>query len=218
MTGTPTQLRFAFYGRVSEGYQDQASSARWQRDFANELVAGRGRIVAQFFDIGCSRRLPWHNRPQAAALLAAVADPDRGFDAIVVGEYERAFYGEQLLLMAPIFKRHGVQLWLPELDGPVDVDNATHVALMMLLGVQSKREVLRARFRVIAAMRAQARGRLRRRSEHTDPAIRMSSRALSSAAFAGGRCKVNTPTASPTTAAASRRSTPWPTRSTTRAT
>lgn len=55
----PAQLRFAFYGRVStEEYQDQASSARWQMDFANELVAGRGRIVAEFFDIGCSRRLP----------------------------------------------------------------------------------------------------------------------------------------------------------------
>lgn len=110
----PAQLRFAFYGRVStEEYQDQASSARWQMDFANELVAGRGRMVAEFFDIGCSRRLPWPNRPRAAALLAAVADPGRGFDAIVVGEYERAFYGEQLLQMAPIFERHGVQLWLP---------------------------------------------------------------------------------------------------------
>jgi DNA invertase Pin-like site-specific DNA recombinase len=156
--GTPAQLRFAFYGRVStEEYQDQASSARWQLDFANELVAGRGRIVAQFFDTGYSRRLPWPERPRAAALLATVTDPEREFDAIVVGEYERAFYGEQLLQMAPIFKRHGVQLWLPELNGPVDIDNPTHVALMMLLGVQSKREILRARFRVIAAMRAQTR-------------------------------------------------------------
>lgn len=30
-------------------------------------------------------------RPEAAALVAAMADPGRGFDAIVVGEYERAF-------------------------------------------------------------------------------------------------------------------------------
>jgi len=151
-------LRFAFCGRIStEDYQDKVSSARWQLDFANELVGGRGRIVAEFFDIGYSRRLPWPDRPQAAALLAAVADTNRGFDAIVVGEYERAFYGDQLLQMAPLFERHGVQLWLPELDGPVDITNPTHVALIMLLGVQSKREVQRARFRVIAAMRAQAR-------------------------------------------------------------
>jgi hypothetical protein len=27
--------------------------------------------------------------------LAALADPDRGWEAIVIGEYERAFYGGQ---------------------------------------------------------------------------------------------------------------------------
>ncbi|PWU57001.1 hypothetical protein DLE60_25320 [Micromonospora globispora] len=43
-------------------------------------------------------------------------------------------------------------------------------------------------------------------------------KSLSTAASAAGRCKASTPTASPTTAAASRRSMPWPTRSTTRAT
>jgi hypothetical protein len=35
------------------------------------------------------------------ALLAALADPDRGFDAVVVGEYERAFCGDQLARLAP---------------------------------------------------------------------------------------------------------------------
>jgi len=44
-------------------------------------------------------------------------------------------------------------LWLPETHGPVDGDDATQRALMMLLGAQSKREVLRARFRTTAAMR-----------------------------------------------------------------
>ena len=29
--------------------------------------------------------------PQAGALVAALADPERGWDAIVIGEYERAF-------------------------------------------------------------------------------------------------------------------------------
>jgi DNA invertase Pin-like site-specific DNA recombinase len=51
---------------------------------------------------------------------------------------------------------HGVALWLPETHGPVDTDDATHRALMMLLGAQARREVLRARFRTTAAMRAQA--------------------------------------------------------------
>jgi hypothetical protein len=50
-----------------------------------------------------------------------------------------------------------VQLWLPEVDGPVDLANPTHQALLMLLGAQAKQEVQRARFRTTAAMQAQAR-------------------------------------------------------------
>lgn len=150
-------LRFAFYGRVStEDFQDRVSSARWQRTFAEDLIAGHGAIVAEFFDVGYSRRVAWADRPQAAKLLAALADPDRGFDAIVVGEFERAFYGNQFASVAALLDRSGVQLWLPEVDGPVDVHSLTHQALMMLLGVHSKREVLRSRYRVTAAMRAQA--------------------------------------------------------------
>ena len=33
-----------------------------------------------------------------------MADPGRGFDAVVVGEYERAFHGSQYALMAPLFE------------------------------------------------------------------------------------------------------------------
>jgi hypothetical protein len=81
-------------------------------------------------------------------LLAALADPDREFDAVVVGEYERAFFGDQL-------QRHGVQLWLPETDGPLHLTDPAHRALVLMLGAQSRREVLRARHRVRAAMCAQ---------------------------------------------------------------
>jgi hypothetical protein len=89
-------LRFAFYGRVSTGdWQDPVTSRARQREQAAVLVAGHGKIVAEFFDAGQSRTLPWTRRPQAAALIAALADPDRGWDAIVIGEYERAFYGSQ---------------------------------------------------------------------------------------------------------------------------
>src|SRR6266852_6946845 len=102
--------RFAFYGRVStEDYQDPVTSRARQRDQAAALVAGFGRIVAEFFDVGQSRVLPWARRPQAAALLAALADPDCPFDAIVIGEYERAFYGPQYSLMAPLFEHYGVE-------------------------------------------------------------------------------------------------------------
>ncbi|MFG3691228.1 hypothetical protein [Micromonospora sp. NPDC047740] len=108
-TPHPQGIRFAFHGRMStKEFQDRLSSTRWQRDFAEDLVDGRGGIVAEFFDVGCSRRLPWPQRPQAARLLAALADPDREFDAIVIGEYERAFYGDQFRQLAPMFKIYGV--------------------------------------------------------------------------------------------------------------
>lgn len=80
-------LRFAFYGRVStEDHQDPATSLARQQEQAAALVAGRGQIVAEFFDVGQSRTLAWARRPQAAALVAGLADPDRGWDAIVIGE------------------------------------------------------------------------------------------------------------------------------------
>jgi DNA invertase Pin-like site-specific DNA recombinase len=51
----------------------------------------------------------------------------------------------------------GVQVWLPEAGGPVELDSLVHLALMTLLGAQAQREVVRARHRVMAAMGAQAR-------------------------------------------------------------
>jgi DNA invertase Pin-like site-specific DNA recombinase len=151
-------LRFAFYGRTSTvEYQDRSTSRAWQREVAESVIAGQGVIVAEFFDVGCSRRVPWVRRPQAGALLAALSATDRGFDAVVVGEYERAFYGEQLTHLALMFRRHGVQIWLPEAGGPVDIGSPEHKALMSVLGAQSQREVLRSRHRVLAATEAQAR-------------------------------------------------------------
>jgi site-specific DNA recombinase len=151
-------LRFAFYGRVStEDHQDPVTSRARQRDQAAALVAGFGRIVAEFFDVGQSRVLPWARRPQAAALLAALADPDCGFDAIVIGEYERAFYGPQYSMMVPLFEHYGVQLWIPEVGGRVNFHAEGDEQLMLALGVQSKREITRTRIRVRTAMAAQAR-------------------------------------------------------------
>jgi hypothetical protein len=103
-------------------------------DYAAELVAAHGRIVVEYFDAGVSRRVARPDRPQAARLLAAIADPGRGFDAVVVGEYERAFAGQQLNQLAPLLRRHGVQLWLPDTYGPVEFDNPRHLAVIDLLG------------------------------------------------------------------------------------
>ena len=68
-----------FYGRVStEDWQDPVTSRARQREQAEALVPGHGQIVAEFFDVGESRTVAWGRRPEAAALLAALADPDRG--------------------------------------------------------------------------------------------------------------------------------------------
>ena len=128
-----------------------------QREQAGALVRGHGIIVAEFFDVGESRTVAWARRPQAAALVAALADPDRGWDAIVIGEYERAFYGTQYALMAPLFEHYGVQLWLPEAGGRVDYASEHDEQAMTVLGLSSKREVTRTSIRVRTAMAVQTR-------------------------------------------------------------
>ena len=149
--------RFTFYGRVStEDWQDPVTSRARQQEQAAAMVAGHGMIVAEFFDVGESRTLPWTRRPQTAALVAALADLDRGWDAIVIGEYERAFYGGQYASMAPLFQHYGIQLWMPEAGGPVG-NGEDHEQLMLALGLQSKREITRTRIRVRTAMATQTR-------------------------------------------------------------
>ncbi len=151
-------LRFAFYGRVStEDWQDPVTSRARQRDQAAALVAGHGRIAAEFFDTGYSRTLAWARRPQAAALVAALTDPDRGWDAVVIGEYERAFYGAQYASMAPLFEHYGIGLWTPEVGGRVDWHAEDHEQTMLALGLSSRREIARTRIRVRTAMATQTR-------------------------------------------------------------
>ncbi len=79
------------------------------------------------------------------------------FDAIVIGEYERAFYGGQYAAMAPLFEHYGIQLWTPESSGPIDFQADQHEQMMLALGWQSKREITRTRMRVRTAMAAQTR-------------------------------------------------------------
>ena len=152
-------LRFVFYGRVStEDWQDPAASRARQREQADALVRGHGLIVAEFFDAGQSRTVAWGRRPEAARLVALLAQhPGRGWDAIVVGEYERAFYGSQYAAMAPLFEHYGVQLWMPEAGGRVDYASEHDEQAMTVLGLSSKREVTRTSIRVRTAMAVQVR-------------------------------------------------------------
>jgi hypothetical protein len=141
----------------TEDWQDPVSSQARQREQAGALVRGHGRIVAEFFDVGESRSVAWARRPQAAALVAQLADPGRGWEAIAIGEYERAFYGSQYALMAPLFEHYGVQLWLPEVGGRVDFASEHDERAMTVLGLSSKREIVRTSIRVRTAMAVQTR-------------------------------------------------------------
>ncbi|UNO42979.1 recombinase family protein [Streptomyces sp. MST-110588] len=154
--GARRGLRFGFYGRVStEDQQDPEASRQWQLGRARALIepAG-GAVVSEYFDTGQTRTLPWKRRPRAVDLLARLADPQRGFDAVVIGEPQRAFYGSQFGNTFPLFTHFGVPLWVPEVGGAIDPDNEAHDLIMSVFGGMSKGERNRIKIRVRAAMAA----------------------------------------------------------------
>src|SRR5262249_51923288 len=75
----------AFYGRCStEDNQDPETSHGWQVSNARKFVEPLGgTVVAEFFDIGQSRSVPWERREAAGRLLAALKNPDRGWAGVV---------------------------------------------------------------------------------------------------------------------------------------
>ncbi|WP_199335804.1 recombinase family protein [Streptomyces sp. GMR22] len=151
------RTRFALAGRVStEDQQDPEASRNWQITRAEALIEPHGKIVTQFFDVGQSRSIPWQRRPRASALLEALIHPDRGFEAVVIGEPQRAFYGKQFGLTFPVFVHYGVQLWVPEVGGPIDPESEAHDLVMSVFGGMSKGECNRIKIRVRAAMSAPA--------------------------------------------------------------
>lgn len=148
---------FAFYGRVStEDQQDPEASKNWQLARSRALVESHGEIAVEFFDIGQSRSIPWKRRPAANRLLETLKDTGRGFDAVVIGEPQRAFYGNQFGLIFPIFVHYGVHLWVPEVGGAIDPESEAHDLVMSVFGGMSKGERNRIKIRVRSAMAAQA--------------------------------------------------------------
>jgi DNA invertase Pin-like site-specific DNA recombinase len=147
----------AVYGRCStEDNQDPETSHGWQVGNATKFVGPLGgRIVADYFDTGQSRSVPWERREAAGRLLAALKDPDRGWNALVVGEGTRCWFGNQFSLTAPKFAAYGVDLWVPELGGRYDPRNPSHKMLMSVLGGMSESERQHVQARVRAAMDAQ---------------------------------------------------------------
>ncbi|WJY53607.1 hypothetical protein QRN89_29670 [Streptomyces chengbuensis] len=71
-------IRFAFAGRCStEDLQDPDASRNWQLTRARALIEpAQGHIVAEYFDIGHSRALPWQRPPAPTNSSKPSAIPD----------------------------------------------------------------------------------------------------------------------------------------------
>jgi site-specific DNA recombinase len=150
-------IRFALSARTStDDLQDPADSLRWQTDTARRLIAPHGEIVTTYHDIDKSRSLPWERRPEASRILRDLRNPNRGWDALVIAEPQRAFSGTQFEGILLQFAHYGVGLWVPELGGPVDIDNDGHYMALSNYGTMSRAERNRTRLRVANAMRAHA--------------------------------------------------------------
>jgi len=147
----------AFYGRCStEDNQDPETSHAWQLGNARKFVEPLGgSVVAEFFDVGQSRSVPWERRPEAARLSAALKDSRRRWNAVVVGEGTRCWFGNQFSLIAPRLAAYGVELRVRELGGRFDARNPSHKMLMSVLGGMSESEHQHVQARVRAAMDAQ---------------------------------------------------------------
>jgi site-specific DNA recombinase len=150
-------IRFALSARTStDDLQDPADSLRWQRDAATRLIEAHGEIVAIYHDIDKSRSLPWDRRPEASRILRDLKNPDRGWDALVIAEPQRAFSGTQFEGILFQFAHYGISLWIPELGGPVDINNDGHYMSLSNYGTMSRAERNRTRLRVANAVRAHA--------------------------------------------------------------
>ncbi len=156
-SAAPDEIRVLGAG-LHRGSAGSRSQPGWQIRRAQTLIETHGgSIVEQYFDIGQSRSLPWKRRPEAVRLLVDVASANRRFDAIVIGEPQRAFYGNQFgltfpVLTFPVLTHYGVGLWVPEVGGAVDPGSEAHDMVMTLFGGMSKGERTRVQLRVRASM------------------------------------------------------------------
>lgn len=153
----PVAFKAAFYGRVStDDNQDPETSRNWQLKIATDLIVpAGGTVVKEYFDIGYSRALEWVQRPQSRDLLKELGNPNRGWNAIVVGESQRSFFGNQFESIVQQCRYAGVDVWIPELQGRFDPENPLHLWSMSITGNLSRTETQVVTKRVRAAMESQ---------------------------------------------------------------
>jgi hypothetical protein len=129
-------MNFAFYGQamITDRQQARPIRARQLADATTRVEAHGGRIVRTYFDIYPDRFRAWRYRRQAARLLAAVEDQQRGFAAIIISDTRTAFpFYHHFDDVQQWCVHHDVQLWVPEIDGPADRYNFQHALIMATL-------------------------------------------------------------------------------------
>ena len=87
---------------------------------------------------------------------ARLEEPKSRADVVVIAEPQRALSGTQFEGILFQFAHYNVPLWVPELGGPVDIENDGHYMALSNYGTMSRAERNRTRLRVGNAMRAQA--------------------------------------------------------------
>jgi hypothetical protein len=126
-------MNFAFYGQAIMTSRMAARPIRAQQlaDATTRAAHHDGTIVANYFDVYPDRhRALWHRR-QATQMLRAIEDPQRSFDAIIIGDTASTLTPAVYDSLLTLCSQHGVQLWLPEVDGPVDRHNEEHQEIIL---------------------------------------------------------------------------------------
>lgn len=128
-------MNFAFYGKAITTDPQQARTIhdRKSRTPPPASPPSADASFATFLDTYPDRHRTRRHRRHAARLLTALADPRRGFDAIIISDTRTALSPYQYDLVLSLCTQHGVQLWLPEIDGPVAPNNTEHERIMMEL-------------------------------------------------------------------------------------
>jgi hypothetical protein len=80
---------------------------------------------------------------------------------VLVGEPQRAFYGNQFGNTFPLLEHFGVPLWVPQVGDPFDPANEAHDMIMSTFGRLSKSDRTRIKIRVRAVMAAKPRPKVR---------------------------------------------------------
>ena len=149
---------FAFYGRVStEDNQDPESLYNWQFMLAEKLVTPvGGLIVANFFDIGDSRSIPWPRSPDASRLLAALRDPTVALTMWSLESPTAPSTATSTALPSPSSPTSASSCGYRRSAGPSIPTMKPHDLIMSVFGGMSKGERTRVKVRLHSSMAAQA--------------------------------------------------------------